>query len=922
MYIFILIIFFSLTSFSDNLDDSSSLPELSFDDLLDSSPIKKNGKSNVVDEDSLDYEEYEEHKTSKDDSLNTPCPKKTRMIPKTLNNSYITTKAVPIRTNTMMKTGVVNSMTTYTKSNSGSISGSVGGSMGANTAPAPPVLLNSKNILPKMATQIPNNSIKLTPKNVSSTTGGNIGGGLTATGSSSGAGVTMTTKTAVRTSTGQLIYIQKTPVSAAATSAIKTTNTTVNVKQPTSTTTAVSSGSKPMTIQVMRNPDGSFVPLKSSAATAVSGGANGKTTLTLSPNTSVSGKKILTSTGGQVVIRSANASAAITNPGSTIKTVVQKTTGGSNDSVSKTKTIVVQQPSNNSGGGGGGVGDSVAKTKTYLVQNNNGKQILVSNPNLVKLSPKPQMVSAAVSCGEISATTSTASLVSGGQQQHQQLQAIQMPGKSGVQYVRVMPASKTQGTAAKPLTVTTTTGGVVSAGNTTTTVRIVTSTAGATTSTASHTPATSSNPVKILNNLPQKFTVVQKGGGAKVVVTQKKDANGVEFTPIASKVQKTLVTMPCLRSIKEENKKTQSSPNIAATAAVTNQQTLLVRKHKISEINSELKRITTTNTDGLEDSGVSDVKKPANSNRVVVISSNAPTILNTSIQQPGRVTTFSNTSNAASGGGSIQVQATRVTAASVASTSSSSSTSTTTTVASGNKLYTILKPSSSTGQQNNTKLYSVLKTTNVPTVPTNSQTTFTTPHAITSSSTSSSSSSVPNKPLLNKQSLMQQQQKIFQLKQLQKTKLSQAASNTTTSTAPSNTTTVVIKSSSTLCPIKIKEEPIEFYDNTTNKPLSNTSASSQSSFNAAASTSASASQSMSVVDMQDDPNKLDLVGGVRRKHCNCSKSQCLKLYCDCFANGEFCQDCTCKDCFNNLENEDERQRAIRSCLERNPSAFK
>ncbi|XP_015039909.2 protein lin-54 homolog isoform X2 [Drosophila pseudoobscura] len=60
----------------------------------------------------------------------------------------------------------------------------------------------------------------------------------------------------------------------------------------------------------------------------------------------------------------------------------------------------------------------------------------------------------------------------------------------------------------------------------------------------------------------------------------------------------------------------------------------------------------------------------------------------------------------------------------------------------------------------------------------------------------------------------------------------------------------------------------------------------------------------------------------RRKHCNCSKSQCLKLYCDCFANGEFCQDCTCKDCFNNLDYEVERERAIRSCLDRNPSAFK
>lgn len=61
---------------------------------------------------------------------------------------------------------------------------------------------------------------------------------------------------------------------------------------------------------------------------------------------------------------------------------------------------------------------------------------------------------------------------------------------------------------------------------------------------------------------------------------------------------------------------------------------------------------------------------------------------------------------------------------------------------------------------------------------------------------------------------------------------------------------------------------------------------------------------------------------IRRKHCNCTKSQCLKLYCDCFANGEFCQDCNCKDCLNNLDNEDERQKAIRICLDRNPNSFK
>lgn len=62
--------------------------------------------------------------------------------------------------------------------------------------------------------------------------------------------------------------------------------------------------------------------------------------------------------------------------------------------------------------------------------------------------------------------------------------------------------------------------------------------------------------------------------------------------------------------------------------------------------------------------------------------------------------------------------------------------------------------------------------------------------------------------------------------------------------------------------------------------------------------------------------------GIRRKHCNCTKSQCLKLYCDCFANGEFCSNCNCKECFNTLEKEDERQKAIKICLERNPHAFK
>lgn len=74
-----------------------------------------------------------------------------------------------------------------------------------------------------------------------------------------------------------------------------------------------------------------------------------------------------------------------------------------------------------------------------------------------------------------------------------------------------------------------------------------------------------------------------------------------------------------------------------------------------------------------------------------------------------------------------------------------------------------------------------------------------------------------------------------------------------------------------------------------------------------------------------------------------------RRYCDCFANGEFCNNCNCNNCFNNLEHETERLKAIKvreggggaaisrhtdgsklqlllffsqTCLDRNPEAFK
>ncbi|CAL8073349.1 unnamed protein product [Calicophoron daubneyi] len=58
-----------------------------------------------------------------------------------------------------------------------------------------------------------------------------------------------------------------------------------------------------------------------------------------------------------------------------------------------------------------------------------------------------------------------------------------------------------------------------------------------------------------------------------------------------------------------------------------------------------------------------------------------------------------------------------------------------------------------------------------------------------------------------------------------------------------------------------------------------------------------------------------------RKPCNCTKSHCLKLYCECFAQGQLCQNCNCTNCMNNLAYEEERGRAIKMTLERNPTAF-
>lgn len=57
--------------------------------------------------------------------------------------------------------------------------------------------------------------------------------------------------------------------------------------------------------------------------------------------------------------------------------------------------------------------------------------------------------------------------------------------------------------------------------------------------------------------------------------------------------------------------------------------------------------------------------------------------------------------------------------------------------------------------------------------------------------------------------------------------------------------------------------------------------------------------------------------------CNCKRSRCLKLYCDCFRFEFYCDSsCNCFDCANNERFEEDRVAARRACLERNQDAFK
>ncbi|EDW90605.1 protein lin-54 homolog isoform X1 [Drosophila yakuba] len=787
---------------SDSLDDTEPLPELSFEDFLEPTSEKSSQHMEI---DALDSEEDDgggdELADPANDSLNTPQFKKNVvniLEDKRLNPSGVTVlKSHAIKVVTAGGTPPANAQVTDVKilnkfkpvpSNTLKI-----GSTTIATKSTPGTITKTLSNLTQIKTK--DGQVIFVQKSVPGTQSGTAvagspSGGIRRLVAPSGIQKAVLSKGVTLASTG----LVKAAVPAKASTPVPATAITLkgiqplagsSAKAPLSSTPASTSASsslaQPAKIQVVRTADGKIIKInqagsslllnaKQGTGTTVTPGASAASSVKLSPST---GNVVLSKPVGQVVVRT--------------ETPVKQASG----SVASTST-----------------------TPGKMLVQSGGKQILVSSKNIIKLSPN---------AGATSSNTHT----TGGQTPSASsgLHAIQLPGKGGVQYVRVLTNNKsapaTSATASVPKTMQTQKITVVRS------PAAKSAPATATTTSAAAAPAVAASKANIAMGSTNKIVMRTMGGS---------------IVPLPS--MQTLVPKRALGASTNASKPV-SAASSSATASGSQESP---RKHRLTDLNMQLKQLASASSDASDSSDAGpEAKKPRYVITMQQGSQKASQPVQKLVNRPANVQR-------------------------VVSSSTSPNTP--------KKIYNFVQSTGTNGVK-----YMICNSG--------------VPQSSTSAMRRGYTGYVDNK-LRRPLSISSQQHRLKQISTPQQSKHQQLQAQAKQRIRQQQLPTE--QNAPTKVEPKLPTLPTGLKANAPAKPL---------------------------FDILKPPATgaaaaVDALGGMtsRRKHCNCSKSQCLKLYCDCFANGEFCQDCTCKDCFNNLDYEVERERAIRSCLDRNPSAFK
>ncbi|XP_034479476.1 protein lin-54 homolog isoform X2 [Drosophila innubila] len=867
---------------TDELDNETPLPELSLYDLLDPPTTSKEQQLNADDNDITDDDDADEDdddegedeeflSASLNESLNTPKPKKPPIV-RILENKRISGPA-PIGT---------------------ALKNMLGGPIRIVTTPTKPTQVTDVKILNKVQAQ-PLKSFGNTPVRIGSTTIATPAGSSTAaTTSKNLGGVTMTQ---IKTADGKVLFLQKSvPVTGGAASKVpvNTSTTRVVTQSPasgggirqtilpkgvtitgagliksgvsgspiavrglttigptkaisstatTATTSAAAQSStaaaaspvkNKMPIKVVRTADGKLIKLNQGASpvllnakagTTVAVRAAGSTATTITTSTLSNNSGNVAS--GNVVISKPTAQVIIKGPlkqlpaGASLRPVISNitssssssTTTGNNSPSSGNTTNIIGVPTT--------AAAAAATTATLpagkmLVQSSTGKQIVVASKNIIKLSPKP-----VASANSNTPATATATATPSG------LHAIQLPGKTGVQYVRVLPTNSSNKVSTSPQKVPLGRPRTVSGSN--------------------NTPGNSNN----------NSTTGSVSSTSKIVMKTTVALSGGSIVPLPSMQTFVPRRAPAATPGPAKTLVKSSSSNSSLEGA---------RKHRLSDLNVQIKQLTSESSSS--DAVGPDAKK---ARYVIAMPQTSATSVSSTATTPASQQQMQKLTPTRS----APVQ--RVTVQGASSSNSGNNNAT-------RKVYNLVTKSDANGVR-----YMICNKSSDGKPRTMFNTTMRRGYTLADTKLRRPTTLTPQQLRFKQMKMLQQRQVLAQAqakqRQQQQQKQQQSPQSKTQQQQQQSTSAQANKAT-----VPGKQQFDILRPPPTPAPAATTT--------------------------------IDALGGSRRKHCNCSKSQCLKLYCDCFANGEFCQDCTCKDCFNNLDYEVKRERAIRSCLERNPSAFK